>query len=135
MSRERNGFRPTISFLGSLQGEKLSAAVCGIDVLVMPSLNEEPAGLVVMEQMMRGCAVIVSDHGGGPELAGDGGLTFPPGDAPALAQCLRRLLDEPGLIGELGRRARDRALAVFALDRMIEEHYRIFEKLCSGVAR
>ena len=41
------------------------------DVLVMPSVNEEPAGLVIMEQMAQGKPVIVSDHGGGPELAGD----------------------------------------------------------------
>jgi glycosyltransferase involved in cell wall biosynthesis len=132
MAREQNDFQPNISFTGSLQGEELSAVLAKIDVLVMPSANEEPAGLVVMEQMIRGCPVFVSDHGGGPELAGDGGLKFPPGDASALAHCLRRLLDEPGLINAMGRRARERALAMFTLDRMIEEHYRIFEKLYAG---
>jgi glycosyltransferase involved in cell wall biosynthesis len=124
-----------ISFTGSLQDEKLSAALAGADVLVMPSMNEEPAGLVVMEQMIRGCPVIVSDHGGGPELAGDGGLKFPPGDAAALAACLMRLVDEPDLLRELGLRARKRALAAFSLDRMVEEHYRMFERLASRAAR
>jgi glycosyltransferase involved in cell wall biosynthesis len=135
MAGEQNNFRPAISFTGSLRGEQLTAALSKIDVLVMPSLNEEPAGLVVMEQLMRGCPVIVSGHGGGPELAGDGGLTFLPGDTRALAVCVRRLLDEPGLIAELGRRARDRAMALFTLDRMIEEHFRIFERLTAGAAR
>jgi glycosyltransferase involved in cell wall biosynthesis len=135
MAGERTGFRPAITFLGSLKEEKLTAALSGIDVLVMPSLNEEPAGLVVMEQMMRGCGVIVSDHGGGPELAGDSGLKFPAGDAQALAECIRRLLREPGLVGLLGRRARERALKMFTLDRMINQHYQIFQKLCTGDAR
>jgi glycosyltransferase involved in cell wall biosynthesis len=129
MAREKNAFRPAISFAGSLQGEKLSAALANVDVLVMPSLNEEPAGLVVMEQMISGCPVIVSDHGGGPELAGDSGLKFPPGNAAALAACLRQLADDPALLRELGIRAKNRATAVFSLDRMIEEHYGIFEKL------
>jgi glycosyltransferase involved in cell wall biosynthesis len=135
MAREQNGFQPNILFTGSLQGEKLSAALANIDVLVMPSANEEPAGLVVMELMIRGCPVVVSDHGGGPELAGDGGLKFPPGDAAALAACLRRLMDEPHLLRELGLTAKNRAVAFFSLDRMIEEHYRMFEKLSAGAAR
>jgi glycosyltransferase involved in cell wall biosynthesis len=135
MAREQNDFLPKISFTGSLQGENLNAVLAKIDVLVMPSVNEEPAGLVVMEQMIRGCPVVVSDHGGGPELAGDGGLKFPPGDANALAQCLRRLLNEPGLINALGQRARQRALAMFSLDHMIEEHYRMFEKLSAAAPR
>jgi hypothetical protein len=46
-----------------------------------------------------------------------------------------RLVDEPDLLRELGLRARKRALAAFSLDRMIEEHYRMFESLASGAAR
>jgi glycosyltransferase involved in cell wall biosynthesis len=135
MAREQNDFQRNISFTGSLQGETLSAALANIDVLVMPSVNEEPAGLVVMEQMIRGCPVIVSDHGGGPELAGDAGLKFPPGNAAALAACLRQLADDPALLRELGVRARNRAIAAFSLDRMIEEHFRIFEKLMAESKR
>ena len=88
-----------------------------------------------MEQMIRGCPVIVSDHGGGPELAGDAGLKFPPGNAPALAACLRQLANDPALLRELGVRAKNRATALFSLDRMIEEHYRIFEKLVAESKR
>src|ERR1700733_930666 len=135
MAREQNGFQPGISFSGSLQGEKLFAALANVDVLVMPSVNEEPAGLVVMEQLIRGCPVIVSDHGGGPELAGDAGLNFPPGNAAVLAACIRQLADDPSLLRELGIRAKNRATAVFSLDRMIEEHDRIFQKLMSEPKR
>jgi glycosyltransferase involved in cell wall biosynthesis len=135
MAREQNSFQPAISFLGSLQGEKLFAALANIDVLVMPSANEEPAGLVVMEQMIRGCPVIVSDHGGGPELAGDAGLKFPSGNAAALAACIRQLAGDPSLLRELGVRAKNRAIAIFSLDRMIEEHFQIFEKLFVETSR
>ncbi len=135
MAREQNGFQPAISFLGSLQGEKLFAALANVEVLVMPSANEEPAGLVVMEQMIRGCPVIVSDHGGGPELTGDAGLKYPPGNAAALAACIRQLADDPTLLRELGVRAKNRAIAIFSLDRMIEEHFKIFEKLFVETSR
>jgi glycosyltransferase involved in cell wall biosynthesis len=41
--------------------------------------------------------VICSDRSATPEIAGAGALTFDPADPAALTQCLRRLLDEPGL--------------------------------------
>ena len=134
MANETPGLRKRISFAGSLQEEALRDALKSADLLVMPSVNEEPAGLVIMEQMAQGKPVIVSDHGGGPELAGDAGLKFPPSDAAALAECLERLADEPALLKELGARARNRAAAFFTLERMVEEHRKIFEGLASGVA-
>jgi glycosyltransferase involved in cell wall biosynthesis len=129
MVRESPGLQRQISFTGSVHGEALRDALKNADVLVMPSVNEEPAGLVIMEQMAQGKPVIVSDHGGGPELAGDTGLKFPPGDAAALAKCLKRLADEPGLLERLGANARKRAAALFTLERMVEEHYQIFGAL------
>lgn len=132
MANGTPGLRKWISFAGSLEGEALRDALKSADVLVMPSVNEEPAGLVIMEQMAQGKPVIVSDHGGGPELAGDAGLKFPPGDAVALAKCLERLADEPGLLKELGMRARKRAAALFTLERMVNEHQQIFEELVRG---
>ncbi len=120
---------PAIRFTGSLQGGALHSALQGVAVVVVPSLNEEPAGLVVMEQMMAGRPVIVTDHGGAAEIADGAGLSFPPGDAAALAACLRRLADEPNLLAELAARARSRAADLFTQARMVEDHHRVFEGL------
>ena len=130
-----HNFDPPITMTGYLLNGALSDALRDAAVVVIPTIMEETAGLAVMEQFARGKPVIVSDIGGLAEVAGDGGLKFPPGDAKALAECLRRLVDEPDLLRELGLRAKNRATAMFSLDRMIEEHFRMFEKLSGGAAR
>ena len=62
---------------------------------MIPSVWEEVAPLVALEQMMQGALVIASDIGGlGEEVSGFG-LKFPAGDFHALASCMRRVADEP----------------------------------------
>jgi glycosyltransferase involved in cell wall biosynthesis len=116
-------------FTGSLQEDALHAALQDAAVVVIPSLNEEPAGLVVMEQMIAGRPVIVTNHGGAQEIAAEAALTFPPGDAVALAACLRRLVDEPALLSELQAKVRNRSAAMFSEQRMIDEHLKVFESV------
>jgi glycosyltransferase involved in cell wall biosynthesis len=60
--------------------------------------------------------VVASRIGGIPEYVEDGqtGLLFPPGDAQALADCLRRLAADPELCRRMGRQARDRAVERFS---------------------
>jgi glycosyltransferase involved in cell wall biosynthesis len=128
-------FAPPVVVTGYLRGESLQEALRDVAVVVIPTMIEETAGLAVMEQMSRGRAVIVSDIGGLAEVAGDSGLKFPPGSAAMLAQCLRKLFEEPELLAELGLRARSRSAAFFTLEHMIEEHQRIFEGLVSKAAR
>ena len=67
----------------------------GIDVLVVPSLWNEPLPRVIPEAMGYGIPVVCADIGGMPEIvsAGKTGLLFPPGDANELAKCLQRLED------------------------------------------
>ena len=109
--------------------EKLNDAA----VVVIPTIMEETGrASPSWNKWIRGKPVIVSDLGGGlAEVAGDAGLKFPPGNAPALAACLRQLVDDPALLRDLGIRAKNRAVAVFSLDRMIDEHFCIFEKLAA----
>jgi glycosyltransferase involved in cell wall biosynthesis len=82
--------------------------------------------------MMRGRLVIASDIGGLGEIVGDAGLKFPPGDAHALAACMRKVLEDPSLIDALGEKGRDRARVYFARERMIEEHAKVYRHILSG---
>jgi len=70
-------------------------------ILVVPSLWNEPFGIVALEGIACGLAVVGSAGGGLPEAIGPCGLTFPNGDAAALAARLAELLRRPGRIGEL----------------------------------
>jgi glycosyltransferase involved in cell wall biosynthesis len=111
---------------GYLSGAALADALRDVRVVVMPSLWEETAGLAAIEQMMRGRLVIVSDIGGLGEIVGEAGLRFTPGNTDALADCMRKVLQNPSLIESYGRKARDRALRLFMHRRMIEEHARVY---------
>lgn len=80
------------------------------DVLVVPS-RYEPFGMVVLEGMVRGRAVIAAESGGPAELVDHGrtGLLYPPGDVDALAAALCRALGDAALRRRLGRAARAEA--------------------------
>lgn len=89
---------------GAFDHPRLGDVLAGLDVLVVPSLWEENAPLVVDEARAAGVPLVVSDHGGLAEQVREGvdGLRFRPADAADLARVLRRLLDEPGLLEQLG---------------------------------
>jgi glycosyltransferase involved in cell wall biosynthesis len=82
-----------------------------LDVLVHASIIPEPFGQVVVEGLAVGLPTLATDAGGPAEVITDGvdGLLYPPGDAEALAQALRRLAADPALRRRLGAAARLRA--------------------------
>jgi glycogen synthase len=124
-----------VHITGYLAGAALVHALRNVQVVVMPSVWEETAGLAAIEQMMRGRLVIASDVGGLGEVLGDTGLRFAPGNAVALAACMRRALQEPAMVETMGRAARLRALSLFARPRMIDEHERVYEEALAGRAK
>lgn len=67
------------------------------DVVVVPSTNPEPFGLVAIEAMAARRAVIAADHGGLSEIVIDRttGLKVCPDDARALADAIRTYLERP----------------------------------------
>jgi len=119
-------------FTGDLRGSQLEDAVAKIDLVVMPSLCEETAGLAAIEQMMRGRVVIVADIGGLSEVVGEAGLKFVPGDSADLAACVRKVIDNPSLLMSLGTLAHERARQLFRLDSMIEGHVSLYREVSLG---
>ena len=101
----------------------------GADVVVVPSLWEEAFGLVAVEGMAAGAAVVVSDAGGLPEVVGETGVVVPRGDAVALRAVLERLLHSSSERARLGGAALRRAASRFTLERMVSEHVDAAEKL------
>ena len=89
------GLEAQVEFCGSKNGAELSAILNEHQTLVVPSRYDEPFGVVALEGIACGCAVIISSGGGLPEAIGPCGITFPNGDISALAQALERLLTRP----------------------------------------
>ena len=120
------GLQGCVFFAGWLEGATLQAELEGVSAVVMPTLMEETAGLALMEHMMRGGLVIASDIGGMGEVVDGAGLKFVAGSVSGLTSCLRRVLDDPGLVKLLGDKARERALRFFLRQRMISEHLGLY---------
>ena len=97
------------------------------DILLVPSLWQEPFGLVVVEAMARGLPVIASNVGGPAEILTHGvnGLLIEPGSEQGLAAAIGLLLNDPGKRIQLGRAARATVEERFTLEenaRRVEQH-------------
>lgn len=121
-----------VTFLGYRDGSSLEEAMEDVSVIVMPSLCEEACPVAAIEQMMRGRLLIAAEIGGLDEVVGRTGLKFPPGDASALAGCIRRVADDRRLAGSLGAAARERALDLFLKIDMVRKHVALYERLGRG---
>lgn len=86
-----------VTFHGKIPQDDLIKYYDLSDVMLVPSLWQEPFGLVVAEAMARGLPVIASHVGGPAEMITDGvdGLLFEPGNERALAAAITQLLEHP----------------------------------------
>jgi glycosyltransferase involved in cell wall biosynthesis len=97
--------RENVVFTGALRGNELVQCLNNHRFLLVPSMWEEPFGIVALEGMACGCLPIVSDGGGLPDAVGKAGLVFKRGDAGSLADCMLQILQD----NNLEKRLRDQA--------------------------
>lgn len=107
-----------------------------IDLLVLPSTEPEPFGLVIVEAMATARPVIATAHGGPCELVVDGvtGVLVPPGDVLALARAIRTLMDDPDRAAAMGAAGRDRAIAHFSSAAYIAGVHRVYADVLGAQA-
>lgn len=105
------GVGDRVRFLGPLDTGALKGFYARIHALVVPSVWEEPAGLVLVEGALAGVPLVASRVGGIPEIVRDPeeALLVSPGDPAALATALRRTLTEPEESAARAKRANERA--------------------------
>lgn len=112
------------------RSDDMAATLGRAHVVCLPSYRE---GLpkVLLEAMACGRACVTTDTPGCRDAVrhGDNGLLVPPRDAQALAGAIARLLDDPLERTRMGARGRERAVAEFSQERVIEATLRIYREL------
>jgi glycosyltransferase involved in cell wall biosynthesis len=103
-----HGVLERVRFPDWLTDEELEALYVAASAFALPSLAEG-FGLPVLEAMARGVPVACSDIPVLAEVAGDAALRFDPLAQDDVNRCLRELLENPPLAGELASRGRERA--------------------------
>lgn len=108
---ETVGLKSRVHFLGRADRPKAVALFKGCSFFVLPS-RMEPFGIVNLEAMAAGKAIIASRVGGVPEVVLDGetGILVPPEDPAAVAAALRRLANDAHLRERLATNGRRRVL-------------------------
>ena len=81
--------------------------------------------------MAAGCPVVATNVGGLPDLIREGeeGFLVPPGDAPAVATALLRVLHQPEMARCMGETARRDAQERFSAQRLVTDMEQLYLEL------
>jgi glycosyltransferase involved in cell wall biosynthesis len=125
------GLKDAVTFYGS--HDNPSEIMSAFDVVVLAT-KKETFGLVLIEAMRSGVAVIGTNAGGVREIIehGQTGLLVKPQDATDLAEKLRRLYQDDGERRRLADNGKNKADRLFTIEAHYTQLERYFVELCSG---
>lgn len=129
---QARGLEGVLHFAGWRYGPDLMPAFHqGIDVLVLPSREPEPFGLVVLEAMASGKPVIATAQGGPIEIVRDRetGLLVTPRDPQAMARAVLDLIADPARIAAYGLAGRARAARHYAIERTVDRLQLLYDEI------
>jgi len=120
---ERRGLGDYVTFHSPFSKDEMPALLQQFDILIFPSIYEEPLARMTQEAMVSGLVVIGTTTGGTKEILRDGdtGFTFAPEDADGLARQVTRLTLDPGLCNRVAEAGRQTVLENFTLGKMVQE--------------
>jgi len=122
---EGYGGPPWLQAVGKAAHEDMPGIYQQADICVVPSVWEEPFGIVALEAMASGLPVCGARTGGLQDiiLHEETGLLFDRGNPSALADALKWLIDDPPLRNALGSAGRMRVLGHYCWEIILEHHY------------
>lgn len=119
---DEEGLHDNVTFHGPAPKSEMPTVLRQHDVLIFPSIYEEPFARMTQEAMLAGMVVVGTTTGGTKEILveGENGLTFAADDAAGLARQIGRLVAEPGLCRRLAEAGRRTVLENYTLDKMVD---------------
>jgi phosphatidylinositol alpha-mannosyltransferase len=129
--QQRTTGDPRIHWLGRINEDEKARRLRAANVLCAPSLHGESFGLVLLEAMAASTPIVASDLPGYRNVArhGQEALLVAPGDAAALAQAIRQVLEHPETARTLVAAGEARA-AEYSMDRLAERYLELYEEAC-----
>jgi phosphatidylinositol alpha-mannosyltransferase len=125
--------RSRVELLGQVSEPDKARMLRSVDVYCAPNTGQESFGIILLEAMAAGAAVVASDLEAFRRVLGGGaaGELFPAGDSAALAGALDRLLGDPRRRAELVA-AGDRAVAPYDWPVVSGQIVRVYELAIAG---
>jgi glycosyltransferase involved in cell wall biosynthesis len=124
----RRAANENVSFLGPVYGEELASLWQHAAIVVVPS-SLEGLSIALLEAMSFGRPVLASDIPENREVLDGVGASFRTGDAGDLGRALHELLEDPGRLAEMGRRARARIEAEYDWERVADRTADLYRSL------
>jgi phosphatidylinositol alpha-mannosyltransferase len=122
-----------VDMLGQVSEEQKAQLLRSIDVYCAPNTGQESFGVILLEAMAAGTAVVASDLEAFRRVldGGSAGVLFPAGDPDALATALGLVLDDPQLRSRLVA-AGHAAVAPYDWSVIVGEILRVYELAIAG---
>lgn len=134
---EDSGLTKNIVFNGAIGNDRLPALYSTASVAVVPSIidrqgNQEGLGLVMVEAMGCGCAVVASSLEPIKDVIVDGvtGLLSTPGNSRELAEKILLLLTDPALCRRIADQGQQSVRSKFDWGIICEKYQRLINSLC-----
>lgn len=125
---EQLKIKHAVMFLGTRRD--IPQLLNAMDITCLPSITEGFSN-TVLECMAVGKPLVATRVGGNPEVVTeDTGILVPPQEAKQLAQALIKLIENPKQREEMGRLARARIIADFAIKKMRQNYESFYKNLC-----
>ncbi|MQY28950.1 glycosyltransferase family 4 protein [Nocardia aurantia] len=136
LRREAGDLAGHLRFLGQVSDAEKASAMRSADLYCAPNIGGESFGIVLVEAMAAGTAVVASDLDAFRRVLRDGtaGRLVPVGDATALAGALDDLLGHPQRRADLIRTA-NQVVGEYDWPVVAEQILRVYETVTVGDAR
>jgi phosphatidyl-myo-inositol alpha-mannosyltransferase len=132
----RPDMREHVTFIGAVPGADLPRWYATADIFVAPATGNESFGIVLLEAMASGRAVVCSDIPGyrSAVIPDYNGVLHPPGDVGALTDALCALVADDDRRATLSANGRKHALE-FAWPRVTDEIEAVYRELLGAAAQ